>query len=139
MSTPSPSQLSPSRLAYLGDTVYELCVRERLVRQNARRPSIDALEYVTAKIQCRAAAVIRPLLSEEEEDIFRRGVNMGHANIPKSATLAEYRAATGLECLFGWLRLMGRDDRILALFDTAFPEEDPEDGAEKDPGSAEAE
>ena len=109
---PSPSQLSPSRLAYLGDTVYELCVRERLVRLNARRPSIDALEFVTA---------------------------MGHANIPKSATLAEYRAATGLECLFGWLRLMGRDDRILALFDAAFPEEDPANGAEKDPGREETE
>ena len=119
---------SPSRLAYLGDTVYELCVRERLVRLNVRRPSLDALRYVTAKEQCRAARIIRPLLTGEEDDIFRRGTNVGHANIPKSATLAEYRTATGLECLFGWLRLEGREDRIRALFDAAFPPESPEAG-----------
>ena len=115
-----PSLLSPSRLAYLGDTVWELYVREYLVRRNVRRPSEAALSYVTAKAQCRAAGMIRPLLTEEEEDIFRRGRNVSHSNIPRSATLAEYRIATAVECLFGWLYLCGRNERLRVLFDAAF-------------------
>ena len=112
----NPTQLSPARLAYLGDTVWELWVREMLVKRNARSPSVEALDYVTAKAQARAAERILPALTEEERDVFRRGRNVGHSNLPKSATLTEYCAATGLECLFGWLYLRAQHERINELF-----------------------
>ena len=111
-----PSQQSPARLAYLGDAVWELCVRETLVNWGVRQPSVEALGYVTAKVQARAAAKILPQLTGEEADVYRRGRNVGHSNLPKSATLAEYCAATGLECLFGWLYLRAEHARINELF-----------------------
>ena len=122
-----PTHLSTSRLAYLGDAVWELCVREMLVGQNVRAPSGEALRYVTAGAQAAAVRRIGPYLTEEEEAVWRRGRNMGHSNIPKSATLGEYCAATGLECLFGWLYLSGKRERIRELFAAAFPQESEED------------
>ena len=130
----NPTHLSPSRLAYLGDAVWELCVREMLVGQNAREPSREALRYVTAGAQAAAVLRIGPCLTEEEEAVWRRGRNMGHSNIPKSATLGEYCAATGLECLFGWLYLSGKRERIRELFSAAFPP----DGREELPSSPDA-
>ena len=123
----NPTHLSPSRLAYLGDAVWELCVREMLTQKSVREPSREALRYVTAGAQARAVRRIMPVLSEEEEAVWRRGRNMGHSNIPKSATLGEYCAATGLECLFGWLHLSGKRERIAELFAAAFPPESEED------------
>ncbi len=61
------------------------------------------------------------VLSEEEAAVFRRGRNMGHSQTPKSATVAEYRAATGMEALFGYLYLSERRDRIDELFALAYP------------------
>ena len=65
-----------------------------------------------------------PLLSEEELAIFKRGRNMSGGNVPKSATMSEYRAATGMECLFGYLHVLERTERIKELFTMAFPEEE---------------
>lgn len=121
-----PTQQSPVRLAYLGDAVWELCVRETLVNRGVRQPSVEALRYVTAKVQARAAAKLLSGLTEEEADVYRRGRNVGHSNLPKSATLAEYCAATGLECLFGWLHLMGRGERVRELFALSFSGETPD-------------
>ncbi len=121
-----PTQQSPAKLAYLGDAVWELCVRETLVNRGVRQPSVEALRYVTAKVQARAAAKLLPGLTEEEADVYRRGRNVGHSNLPKSATLAEYCAATGLECLFGWLHLMGRGERVRELFALSFSGETPD-------------
>ena len=128
----NPTQLSPARLAYLGDAVWELFVREMLVMRGVRQPSVEALGYVTAKVQARAAAKILPRLTEEEADIYRRGRNVGHSNLPKSATLAEYCAATGLECLFGWLRLTERRERAGELFALSFSGEEDGEGTEAD-------
>lgn len=125
-----PSQQSPARLAYLGDAVWELCVRETLVNRGVRQPSVEALGYVTAKVQARAAAKILPQLTGEEADVYRRGRNVGHSNLPKSATLAEYCAATGLECLFGWLHLTDRGERARELFALAFSGETPDGDAD---------
>ena len=117
----NPTLVPVSRLAYLGDCVYELYVREMLVRRLARQPSVEALRYVTAKEQSAAAERLLPLLTGEEGDVYRRGRNLGHANLPKSATLSEYKRATGLEVLFGWLYLKGAHDRLRELFGAAFP------------------
>ena len=59
-------------------------------------------------------------LTEEESGVFHRGRNMGHSGTPKSATMAEYRNATGMEALFGWLHLAGRKERIDELFRVAY-------------------
>ncbi len=118
-----PNTCSTAALAYLGDCVLELCVREYLVGEglsSSARLNGEALEYVKATKQAEAMKNLFPLLTEEEEAAFRRGRNMGHTNTPKSATVAQYRAATGMETLFGYLHLMGRQERIKELFALAY-------------------
>jgi ribonuclease-3 family protein len=116
----SPDQVSAANLAYLGDCVYELYVREYLVKKECQRPSVESLKYVTAHVQSGVVERILPMLTEEEESEYKRGRNIGHSNIPKSSTAAEYRRATGLETLFGWLYLKGNHERLRELFDAAF-------------------
>ena len=114
---------STAALAYLGDSVLEQCVREYLVCSGYASSSAlnrESLKYVRATAQAEAMKNILPLLDEEEEGVFRRGRNVGHTNTPKSATVAEYRAATGMEALFGWLHLAGRRERIAELFAVAY-------------------
>lgn len=117
------TQTSAANLAYLGDCVYELMVREYLVRHLSAHPSVESLSYVTAKVQSTVINKLLPYLSEEEIDVYKRGRNCGHSSIPKSSTAGEYRRATGLEALFGWLHLMGRQDRVRELFSLAFDEQ----------------
>ena len=115
---------STAALAYLGDCVIEMCVRERLVRlgySSSAKLNKTALDYVRAPRQAEAMKNILPLLTEEEDAVFHRGRNIGHTNTPKSATVAEYRAATGMEALFGYLHLAGQKERICELFDAAYP------------------
>lgn len=114
---------STAALAYLGDCVIELCVREHLVKtglSSSARLNSTALEYVKATKQAEAMKNILPYLTEDEEAAFRRGRNMGHTNTPKSATVSEYRAATGMETLFGYLHLLGKKERISELFALAY-------------------
>ncbi len=117
-------EISTQALAYLGDCVIELYVRTHLVREKGLSTSAHlntaALGYVRAPMQARAMERILPLLDEEETGVFRRGRNIGHTNTPKSATVAEYRSATGMEVLFGWLYLMERHDRADELFRAAY-------------------
>jgi ribonuclease-3 family protein len=120
---PSLNTYSTAALAYLGDCVIELCVREHLTRlglSSSASLNKEALKYVRAGAQAEAMKRILPLLSEAEAAAFRRGRNVGHTNTPKSATVAEYRSATGMEALFGWLHLAGRKDRIDELFAIAY-------------------
>ena len=112
--------VSAANLAYLGDCVYELYVRAYLVRTSSQHPSVESLKYVTAHVQSSVVEKILPMLTEEEEAVFKRGRNVGHTNTPKSATVSEYRSATGMEALFGWLWLAGRHERINELFRAAY-------------------
>ena len=115
---------SSASLAYLGDCALEICVREYLVRELGLSSSAKfnkaALDFVRAPKQAEAMKNILPLLDEEEEAVFKRGRNVGHTNTPKSATVSEYRSATGMEALFGWLWLAGRHERINELFRAAY-------------------
>ena len=116
---------STASLAYLGDCVLEICVREHLVKSgysSSARLNKKALDFVRAPMQAQAMKNILPHLSDEEEAIFKRGRNMGHSSTPKSATVAEYRSATGMEALFGYLHLAGRHERIRELFRIGYPE-----------------
>ena len=115
---------SSASLAYLGDCAIELCVREYLVKEKGLSSSAklnkEALRFVKASSQAEAMKNILDVLTEEETNVFHRGRNMGHSNTPKSATVAEYRSATGMEALFGWLWLAKRQERINELFRIAY-------------------
>ena len=115
---------SSASLAYLGDCTIELCVREYLVKEKGLSSSAklnkEALRFVKASSQAEAMKNILDVLTEEETNVFHRGRNMGHSNTPKSATVAEYRSATGMEALFGWLWLAKRQERINELFRIAY-------------------
>ena len=110
--------LSPSVLAFVGDAVYGLYVRTYLAQIN--RPSGElhrlSVEYVNASFQAEAFSVIEPLLTEKEYEIFKRGRNFHTSATPKSATGKEYHIATGLETLFGFLKLSGMEKRADELF-----------------------
>ena len=111
---------SPNILAFYGDSVYEVLVRKRVVMRhqtNAGRLHDLAVERVRAGYQSEAVNVIEPLLDEREADILRRGRNAGGISVPKSAKPSEYRRATALEALFGYLALCGRDERAAELFE----------------------
>ena len=115
--------ISAPALAYLGDCVIELMVRRRLVLSglsSSKSLNAKALEYVRAGAQSEAMKNIIDILTEEEEAYFRRGRNIGHTNTPKNATVGQYRAATGMETLFGYLYLTGQTERAEELFDKAY-------------------
>ena len=100
-------------LAYLGDCVFELRVRQALVEagfSSSKHLNSAALSFVRAPAQAKAAKIILQVLTEEEEAFFRRGRNMGHTNVPKSAKVSEYRMATGLEVLMAYLHVAGKND-----------------------------
>ncbi len=118
-------EISTEALAYLGDSVLEIRVREKLVRDGisgSGRLNSASLLYVKASEQAAAMHRIVELLSEEETLVFKRGRNMSGGNVPKSATMSEYRTATGMEVLFGYLHLLERYERIDELFKLAYPE-----------------
>ena len=118
-------QISAGALAYLGDSVLEALIRERLVLkgyEKSAKLNSEALKYVTAVNQAKAYANIEGVLDENEQQIFRRGKNSSHLNIPKSASALEYKIATGFEAVFGYLRLIKNETRILELFSLAYPE-----------------
>lgn len=119
------SLVSAHALAYLGDSVLESLIRERLILIGFEKSSSlnkEALNYVTAKNQAIAFSNIEGILTEKEADIFRRGKNSSHLNVPKSASPKEYKIATGFEAIFGYLRLEKNEERILELFFLAFPD-----------------
>jgi len=113
---------SPLTLAFLGDSVYEVLVRQKIVLAGTLPPNklhAACVKKVNAAYQSAAVGMIEPLLTEEEADILRRGRN-ANPNVPKSASPADYRRATGLEALLGYLSLIGEDERIKELFEVIY-------------------
>ena len=118
--------VSSLALAHIGDCVYELLVRSYIVchgTQTNHGLHSATVALVKAPAQARAMERILPLLTEEELGVYRRGRNTRVHTVPKSAELGEYHAATGLECLFGWLYLNARHQRINALFEAIMESE----------------
>lgn len=111
--------ISSIGLAHIGDGVYELLVRTYLCAhgkatgKGLHRATVD---LVRAPEQARRAQRILPLLTETEQEVFRRGRNAHVHSIPQHASRAEYQQATALEALFGWLYLRGQRTRINELF-----------------------
>ncbi len=121
-----PSQLNGACLAYLGDAVLELMTRETLLQSGITHVgelNRRAASYVRATVQSAAMDRILPLLTEQEEAVYKRGRNTNGLSVPKSASAREYRRATGMEALFAHLYLNGEHERMRELFDAAFSEE----------------
>ena len=114
--------ISPLNLAFIGDGVYEVLVREQLVCQANRPNGILhrlSVEQVRAEAQAAAMERIQPLLTEKEEAVYRRG-----RNAHTSRKGDDYHRATGLEALFGYLYLSGQIERIRELFQAGQPKEE---------------
>ena len=112
--------VSPLALAFVGDGVYEMMVRERLVCLANRPPRElhrEAVKLVRAEAQAEAMERLMPLLTEKELAVYKRGRN---AHTTRNSD--DYHRATGLETLFGYLYLSGEIDRVRALFDAAMQE-----------------
>ena len=125
-----PDRLNGLSLAYLGDAVLELMTRQFLLAggvTDVGRLNQMALAFVRATAQSDAVERLLPHLTEEEATVFRHGRNAHGVSAPKSASVTQYRRATGLEALFGWLYLKGATDRMAALFRIGFGKGQEED------------
>lgn len=109
---------SPLALAFMGDCIFEIIVRSVVVERGNR--SADGLhktksKVVNAKVQAKMAEALLEDFTEEELACYKRGRNAKSHTAAKNASIAEYRKATGLEALFGYLYLDGKEERILEL------------------------
>lgn len=114
-----PTALSPLTLAFIGDGVFDLFVREQLVcRANCPVGVLHktAVQHVCCQAQAEGVKKLFPILTEEEQAVYKRGRNAHTSRTPKNATPADYHAATGLEALFGYLYLKGELSRLKELF-----------------------
>lgn len=119
-----PSEYSPLVLAYIGDAVYEVYTRERILCENPDMPAhklhTENIKYVKADAQSRSVSAVEKVLTEEETAVLKRGRNAKSKMSPKNADIVDYRRATGLETLFGYLQLNGEGDRLSELMKIAF-------------------
>ncbi|MGI6739414.1 MAG: Mini-ribonuclease 3 [Christensenellales bacterium] len=112
-------QLNPLQLAYIGDAVYELLVREYVLQKHRRLNSLNEAEtaFVCASSQAKIFKNLLEHLSPEEKDIARRGRNASPKHrVPKAASCEEYSLATAMETVFGFLYLKKDIRRIDELF-----------------------
>ena len=114
-----PKELSPLVLAYIGDAVFELITRLSVLNLGNRPVNLinkDTRNIVNAKAQSEMYFRIKDSFTEEETTIFKRGRNAKSFTSPKNADIIDYRHATGLEAVFGYLYLTGNAKRALELF-----------------------
>lgn len=112
-------QYSPLSLAYMGDCIFDLCVREYLLKQAnmpANKLHQKSKALVNATSQSKMYKSLIDMVSEEEKAILKRGRNANSNTKAKNATMIDYKNATGLEALFGYLYLKGEQQRINELF-----------------------
>ena len=117
-----PGLVSPLLLAFIGDSVYDICIRTALVKQGNRQVQkvhARATDFVSAKAQSEAVSRLKNIFTEEELNIFKRGRNAKFHTKAKNASTVEYKAATGFEAVFGYLFLKGDAERILKLAEVA--------------------
>lgn len=115
--------LPPLALAYIGDAVYEVAVRQHVMARPNLRPHHlhgQSTKYVSAKAQARLLELIEPLLTEEEKDVVRQGRNAKSGTVPKNANVLDYRLATAFEGLVGYLYYTGAHDRLRWLIAQGF-------------------
>lgn len=120
---------SALKLAYLGDAVFELILRTLILESTGgpvKNLHKKTSSYVKAATQAAIATAIREELTEEEMAVFRHGRNAKTSSVAKHADIRDYRNATGLEALFGYLYLMGETNRAVLLLKCAMDQLDYE-------------
>lgn len=124
MTANNPALLSPLALAYIGDSVYDLYVRTRIIEENPELPAhelhVRAVKYVSAKGQNESVLAIEAALAEEEAAVYKRGRNAKSPSSAKNASIVEYRHATGFEAVLGYLYLKGERGRLKEIMDAAY-------------------
>ena len=109
------NSMSPLTWAYIGDAVYELYIREYLIETTNLKPNklhIEAIKFVKAGAQSEILEKLQEDLTEEEQEIVRRGRNAQNHHLPKNANLTEYTHSTAFEALIGYLYLSKNDGRL---------------------------
>lgn len=117
--------MNPISLAFVGDAVYELLMRTRLLHPNKNSNKLHRItsSYVNAKSQSKVLNELESHLTDEEMYVIRRGRNAKSHTVPKNADLRDYKNSTALEALFGYLYLLDREDRISELFNFIWRDE----------------
>lgn len=113
-------EVNVKTLAYIGDVVYELYIREHVIsnsREQVNKLHKKTIKYVSAKAQARIVAAMDNELSDEEKDIIRRGRNAEANTVPKNTDVVTYKIATGFESLIGFLYLEKRIERLEYIID----------------------
>lgn len=122
--TKNPNEYNSLVLAYIGDTLYDLYVRTRLISENenmlAHKLHVQAIKFVKAHGQSEAVKYIEPVLTEHELAAYKRGRNSKSFTVPKNADVGEYRRATGFEALLGWLYVSKEQDRLEEIMKLAY-------------------
>ncbi|MCT4606240.1 MAG: Mini-ribonuclease 3 [Marinisporobacter sp.] len=114
--------VSPLVLAYIGDAVYEVYIREYIVYKyggNVNKLHKLATKFVKAGAQAKIAHALEGEISEKEWNLIKRGRNQKSGTVPKNADLTDYKYATGFEALIGYLHLLGNTDRIKEIIKRA--------------------
>jgi len=112
--------MSPLTWAYVGDSVYELFIRNHLVNTTKMKPHmlhIKSIQYVKAGAQAKILNELMDDLNEAEKEIVKRGRNAENHHLPKNATVHEYMYSTAFEALIGYLYLTKQDDRLKEILD----------------------
>ena len=114
-------QLNPLQLAFIGDGVFEIFVRNEILYSNKEllpnKMHKETIKFVKAKSQAEIIHKLEDELNEDEMYIYKRGRNAKSATVPKNADVRDYRMATGFEALVGYLYLTGEKDRLSYIFD----------------------
>lgn len=122
--TKQPNEYNPLVLAYIGDSLYDVYVRSRIIAEhgglNANKMHIMSTKFVKAHGQSVAVAELEDKLAEDELAAYKRGRNTKSYTVPKNADVGEYRRATGFEALLGWLYISGRQDRMNEIMEMSF-------------------
>ncbi len=117
------NMLSPLTWAYVGDCVYELYIRTKLVNESNLKPHklhIESIKYVKAQAQAELLNKIYEILNEEEKDIVRRARNTQNHHLPKNCNVQDYMYATAFEALIGFLYLTKQEDRLKEILNKTF-------------------
>ena len=116
----NPQTYSATSLSFMGDCVFEMMVRTKIMEENKQRDLQKTAQiYVSAKAQHVMYHLLTPICTEEEKEVLKRGRNT-RVKVPKSASQTEYRHASGLEALFGYLYLKGDLERCQDLFNAIY-------------------
>lgn len=116
--------MSPLTWAYIGDCVYEMYTRTKLVNETKLKPHalhIQAIKHVKAKAQAETLNEIYDELTEKEKEIVRRGRNAENHHLPKNAEATDYMYATAFEALIGYLYLSKQEERLKEILERCYP------------------